>query len=58
MDAPSPRALTDTLTPDWYPILIIITILVILMTIYHDKIVHWLTPATNWMKEWVVVTPR
>lgn len=24
--------------------------MVILMTVYHDQIVGWLTPAANWMK--------
>lgn len=44
-------ALVAVLMADWYIIGIVITVLVVLMTVYHDQIVRWLTPATNWMKE-------
>ncbi|TFY77770.1 hypothetical protein EWM64_g6242, partial [Hericium alpestre] len=39
----------------WYYVaLVIILVLTALMTIYHTQIVHWLTPATNWMKNLTV----
>ncbi|WOO83356.1 Golgi apparatus membrane protein TVP38 [Vanrija pseudolonga] len=34
----------------WYLAFIVISVLVILMVLYHDQIVHWLMPAANWMK--------
>ncbi len=39
------------LTPDWYVILIVCAVVVILMTVYHDQIVTWLTPAAEWMRD-------
>jgi len=38
---------------DYYVALVIIIVLVVLMTVYHDQIVEWCEPAANWMKEWV-----
>ncbi|BEJ10710.1 hypothetical protein CspHIS471_0101320 [Cutaneotrichosporon sp. HIS471] len=35
----------------WYIILILCTVLVILMTVYHDQLVKWLTPAAEWMRD-------
>lgn len=44
--------------PDWYVALVICIVVVVLMTVYHDQIVEWLTPAANWMKAlpagWVI----
>ncbi|KAI0031118.1 hypothetical protein K488DRAFT_52753, partial [Vararia minispora EC-137] len=38
---------------DWlwyYLAIILVSVIVALVTIYHRQIVHWLTPAANWMK--------
>ena len=34
-----------------YIALILITVLVILMSVYHKQIVEWLKPAAQWMHE-------
>ncbi|EIW67590.1 hypothetical protein TREMEDRAFT_74454 [Tremella mesenterica DSM 1558] len=34
----------------YYLILALISVLVILMSVFHDQIVGWLTPVANWMK--------
>ncbi|KAK6907837.1 hypothetical protein I203_101838 [Kwoniella mangroviensis CBS 8507] len=35
----------------WYIILVIAAVLVILMSLYHDQIVDWMTPFANWIKD-------
>ncbi|WRT68099.1 uncharacterized protein IL334_005074 [Kwoniella shivajii] len=35
----------------WYIIAILCAVLVILMSLYHDEIVKWMTPFANWMKD-------
>ncbi|WWC62935.1 uncharacterized protein I303_105533 [Kwoniella dejecticola CBS 10117] len=35
----------------WYIIAIVGAVLVILMSLYHDEIVDWMTPFANWMKD-------
>ena len=35
----------------YYVGLTIIGVLTALITIYHKQIVHWLTPAANWMHQ-------
>ncbi|WVW85051.1 hypothetical protein I302_107087 [Kwoniella bestiolae CBS 10118] len=35
----------------WYILLAIGAVLVILMSVYHDQIVDWMTPFANWMKD-------
>ncbi|WWC71080.1 uncharacterized protein I206_105033 [Kwoniella pini CBS 10737] len=35
----------------WYILAIVGVVLVILMSLYHDQIVDWMTPFANWMKK-------
>ncbi|KAK4684416.1 hypothetical protein P7C73_g5762, partial [Tremellales sp. Uapishka_1] len=38
----------------WYYVaLVLISVLVILMSVYHDQIVDWLRGPATWVKEWV-----
>lgn len=39
---------------DWYLILVICGVIAVLFTIYHDKIVDWLTPYAKDLKEQVM----
>lgn len=42
----------------YYLALVLISVLVILMTVYHKQIVAWLKPVAQWMKDlpagWVI----
>jgi hypothetical protein len=39
--------------PVYYVILIVILVITTLTIVFHTQIVHWLTPATRWLHEYV-----
>ena len=40
----------------YYVALIILTTITVLISLYHEEIVEWLTPATRWLHECVSTT--